>query len=192
MTILSSFGFDRLLVGRPLACGIWLAVAFFVPPANAIPVTSTSEVIFNFDFSFQTPPPPYNDVFVNVYYTGLDNNESMSILSYGLLSGAGGWLNGVSFLSPSSGIQGINYGSQTELVDGVFSLGFYLNSGIADVSRVTATASYFGGQITIDGVNANVTTVPEPAIAVLLGSGILGAVLSRRRWRFKGNTRLEA
>src|SRR5207248_885830 len=89
-----------------------------LPRAN-ITLDTGSSVMFNFDFTGQSPAPPYAQVNVFLDVTGFDSGESLSFTAFNGLNGTGG----AAFSLPASGpLTSVSLGGTfLEMVDGVFS-----------------------------------------------------------------------
>ena len=96
--------FVRLLGAALLSFGA-------IAPASALPVTldAGSSVMFNFDFTGQSPAPPYAQVNVFLDVAGFDSGESLSFTAFNGLNGTGG----AAFSLPASGPLIVPFDSST-------------------------------------------------------------------------------
>ena len=163
---------------RWATCATLILLSCALPRAEASPITvSAGETLtFNFDLSGAVPPPPYDVVSFN---TGLVAGSFTLGIDLGTWQGFTG-LDGAGTLwtTASLNLSGVGTFDPGVINDGIFSM----------VLSVTA------GSITIDpSANGNVgllntgpvaplpRAIPEPATIALLGIGIAGLMLLRRR-----------
>ena len=165
------------------SCKAALAIAgiALALPSSAIPfpvgTTTADDLIINFSFP---QPGPYENVEAFFTFSGLDVGETITVDIFGGLNGGnlassqpiiGGLISNLLLISLE------NFGGD----DGLFSIGFRLNTGAADLLSSRAEANdATGALVDVDG-RAVTVSVPEPATLALLGLGLAGLAAVRRR-----------
>ena len=159
-----------------------LFIAFILSNAVSASTLSTSqatETIFNFDFSGQTPSPPYATFLLGFNVTSAAPNSQLWYDVYEGLNGSS--LLYSNWLSPSVGTTGT---TTPPSLNGVFSVGVYSQVGNIDLTSLSAqgfstagpsTATLFGTQV--------ITSVPEPSEWLLMfcGLGLIGFISYHRK-----------
>src|SRR5262245_35694085 len=155
------------------------ALGFYclVQPANAITLNSGDAVVYNFDFTGQTPAPPYSLLQVCVFFSGVTPVAStIQIDTLAGLNATGGTFFTLGPLFVPTGST-ITFGDN----DGIFSVRFTAVAGLPfDIDSVLAEARNSIGQLTT--LQGELVT-PLPAALPLFAGG-LGA-LGLLGWRRK-------
>jgi hypothetical protein len=176
---------NRSASGRFIYLAISMIVSLFVSGlvgATPIPAgsSSSSDIIFNVDFSSSTPSPPYDTVKVIVDLSGFGAGETLSTDFYSELNGVG-LIVLVSQAGPAASVPN-QFSGLADIDDGVFSIGLHLlTGGAADLTGLTVQATSDGfvtfAQLTL----APVAQVPEPDTLVLVGCALIAYVALRRK-----------
>lgn len=151
-----------------LIAGAWL-------PAHALTLQAGETVIFDFDFTGQSPPPPYTHS-VTFVIDGSGSNIDGTL--FGDLGATG------NVIVPLPGFGSYTFPVEfSDIVDGVFSMSITAFEGPSDI-EIYAFGTTSGDLRTprLDGV-VHTAVVSEPVSLALIGSGLLMAAAFRRRLR---------
>jgi hypothetical protein len=141
-------------------------------PAQALVVTGPEDLIFNFDFTTKTPPPPYTSIVLSFFAIALSPPPRDIAISY-----PGG---GVSTVGISNTLCcAASLGDPTPMI-GIFSTRLQVFSGTWDLQQLEATAEVSDQTVTIDALAP--PSIPEPSSLVLLSSGLLIILLTKTTW----------
>jgi hypothetical protein len=152
-----------------------LAVALLAGPtaANAVPVSAGDTVVWNFDLTGQTPAPPFTSVEFFSKSIGFDFTQMGSWEFFSDLDTAG-----TRFQTDSLGL--ISAGSNLSLwTDGIFSVRLTMISGNNFSVDPCVILNRVSNGPCVSGLVA--ASVPEPGTLALLGLGLLGLGMSRRK-----------
>lgn len=152
--------------------------------AQAITLQTGESAVFNFDFTGQTPAPPYTgQVTAGFSFANVDlGTDQLRLEAFGDLGATGTSVFTQTYSFFPVSIEEFFAPGLTELLDGVYSVRLSADHGPFDVTGSVAKAfkQELGSPFaTITGTLA--TSIPEPAALALLGGGMLAVAAFRRR-----------
>ena len=176
-------------MSKRLITSFLLAFLSFIGGAHATLLPGQANALtFNFDFTGQTPAPPYGGV--GFTFSGLSSPSSDDKVAFDVFSGSSGSGTLVcsrGLLKPLVGDAWGDTGSGCSgaaLPDGIFSLQFYVTSGDVDFAGTVSAFGYTDGvgqTSPVLGILATNNSVPEPEGLGLVGLGLAALAFSRRR-----------
>ena len=149
-----------------------LPVVFTCIAAHATPIpggtTPANDLIINFNFTGQTPAPPYTSINVTWTSPSTSPNGFVTTDAFQALNGGD---YAISTLTTSITLNSPGF------TDGIFSLGMRVQPGeTGDVSISSFIAIAFINNSPVASVGGTLANVPEPTSLALLGVGVAGLV----------------
>jgi len=153
-----------------------------VSPVYAIPLNAGDSVVYNFDFTGASPPPPYTGVQASIFFSPGPFDIDLVFLDG--LDGTGSSSISLSHVVGNDNI-GVGVG-EPGLNDGVFSIRITANVPL-ELTSVAGIGFALDGSLGF--IDATLSTpAPEPATLALVGFGLLAAATIRRRRNRTGTT----
>ena len=170
----------RTLFASALASAA-LLLAASGQPASAITLNVGESAVYNFDFTGNTPAPPYQTVNINFVVSGGPPTGMATFDLFDGLNATGTLLSHIPPVTVALGAIHLVNANSAGFIDGIFSV--RINSFNATFDVVSASADAFTVTGALTSVDGTLATTPLPAALPLFAGGI--GAMSVFAWKRK-------